>query len=174
MRARNVDFTTLFRAFLCFRCGPMGTDQVFELGHERGDILELKINRSEAHVSDLIQRFKPPHYRFADIARRKFSFERILDVFFDLIGDVFELAGRDGSFFSSAEQSGHYLISVERFARTVLFHDHEWDLIDPFIRCEPPAAAKTFAPPPDRISVLRLARVDDLIFDVAAIGTTHN
>lgn len=160
--------------FYLFSGGPIaGSDEVLELGHKFPDILEGQVNRCEADIRDIIERFEAFHYDLSDLAGFQFAVRRVLHVSLDLIDDRLQLPRGDRAFFAGAQQAGHDLVPLEGLALAVLFHDHIRDLVDPLIRCKPPGTLQAFAAAADRIPVLRLARINYLIFKMSAKRAAH-
>jgi hypothetical protein len=160
IRGKNfLFFLFLFSGF----GGGAGAEQGLELGHECRQVFEFEIDRSEAHIRDLVERLQPPHDELADVARRQLAVERILNVLFNLIGDGFQLRGRDGALFGRAEEAGEHLVAVKGLTLAVLFDDHVWDLVDALVRRESAPALEALAATADRAAVLRFTRINDLI-----------
>ena len=58
--------------------------ETVQLGHKAVDVLELAVDGSKTHISDLIQRLEPFHNQFADIGGGNLPIERILDDLLDV------------------------------------------------------------------------------------------
>ena len=65
--------------------------------------------------------------------------------------------------------------ALEAFAGPVLLHDHVGDLVDPLVAGEAPAAFRieALAPTTDDLALSALARVDDLVSEMAAERALH-
>jgi hypothetical protein len=149
-------------------------DEVFELAHEFGNVFEFEIDGRKADVGHLIKLFEAAHYYFPELRGLALALRRVLNVFFDRIDYRFKLDGGNGAFFAGAKQPGHDLVALEKLAAAVFFDDHVGNLVDSFVRRKSPAAFETLAPTANRIAVLRLARINNLIFQKSAKWTLHN
>ena len=150
-----------------------GANEDLKFGHKFRYVSEFEVNGRKSNVGDLVEGLQASHYNFADLAGDQFAIERILYILFNLIDDLFELNSRNRAFLSSSEQSGEHFIAVKLFTFAVLFDDHIWDLVNAFVRRKTPSAAQALTAAPDGIAILRLARIDDLIFNVCTKWTTH-
>src|SRR6188768_2672721 len=56
-----------------FGFGASRFNEVFQLGHEGGDVFEFKIYRCKSNIRNFIERLEASHYSFADIAGRKLA-----------------------------------------------------------------------------------------------------
>ncbi len=64
-------------------------------------------------------------------------------------------------------------MAIELFAATVLLDDHVGDFIDAFVGGETFLAAEALAAAADGVAFFAFARIDDLVFEVAAERTQH-
>src|SRR5262249_22325138 len=77
------------------------------------------------------------------------------------------------TFFTGAQQAGHDLVAVERFAPAILFDDHVGNFVDPLVAGEPSLAFQAFAASANGISFARFARINNSIFEVSAEWALH-
>src|SRR5206468_11471581 len=68
---------------------------------------------------------------------------------------------------------GNQLLALEAFARAVLLDHHVRDLVDPLVAGEPASAVEALAAAANDLALLALARVDDLIAQMAAERAFH-
>jgi hypothetical protein len=71
------------------------------------------------------------------------------------------------------QQSGNELLALEALARPVLLDHHVGDLVDALVAGKAPPAVEAFTPPADRLALLALAGVHDLVAEVAAKWALH-
>src|SRR5207248_1850553 len=102
--------------------------------------------------------------------RRDFLFGTLLQAALDAIRDRLERADADGAFLARLEQARNQLLAIEALARSVLFHNHVRDLVDPLVARETLAALEALAAAADDFALFRFARVDDLVAEVPAVG----
>src|ERR1043165_681860 len=147
--------------------------QRLQLLHELSHVLELQIDGGEADVGDLVEFLQAAHDHLADLRRRALALRRLLHVLLDGVDDAVELRGRDGPLLAGPKESGHHLVAVERLAPPVLLDDHVGDFVNALVGRDPPLTFQALAAAADGIALARLARVDDLVFEVTAEGASH-
>jgi hypothetical protein len=64
-------------------------------------------------------------------------------------------------------------LSFKSFAAAILLDDHVRDFVYAFVARETPVAFQALTPPTNRVPFLALARIDDLILQVAAERAFH-
>src|SRR5439155_4686705 len=85
----------------------------------------------------------------------------------------FERRDAHRSFLARLEQPGNQLLAFEALPRPILLHHHVRDLVDPLVAGEALRTVQTLAAPPDDLSFLALARVDDFVAEVTTVRTLH-
>src|SRR6185503_9103179 len=91
----------------------------------------------------------------------------------DPVGDGFERRHADRTLLARLEQAGDQLLPLEALPAAVLLHHHVRDLVDPFVAREAAAALEAFTAAADHVALAALARVDDLVAEVAAERALH-
>ena len=69
--------------------------------------------------------FRMTHDHFADLARRAFALEPVLQLLLDLVGNVLEIAESDGALLARLEHAVDELVLVERLAAAVALDNDE-------------------------------------------------
>src|SRR5205807_3330507 len=88
-------------------------EQVFQLVHKLSDVLEVEIDRSEAHVSDLVELLQSVHHHPTHLRTRPLAIRRFGDVRLNVVDDLFELIGWDGAPFTGFHEADHQLLPVK-------------------------------------------------------------
>ena len=127
------------------------------------DILELAVDRREAHVGDLVELAEPLHHDGADAGRRNLALLGIVEEGFDLVDDPVELDGRNGPLLAGLREAHAQLVAVEPLAPAVVLDDHVGDLLDRLVGGEPAAAGGALPPAPDHLALPALARIHDTV-----------
>lgn len=92
-----------------------------KLCHEGLDVLELAVDRCEAHVCYLVLLLELVHNYLAYLARGDLGAERILKLGFDLGGDILRVYG---TLLARLEKSGEQLVLVEKLLGAVLLGNY--------------------------------------------------
>ena len=158
---------------LCGDASGFLLQKMRKLLHKGIDILELAVDRGEADIGNLVERLEPLHDHLADLARRAFALEPVLQLLLDLVGNVLEIAESDGALFARLEHTVDKLVLVERLAAAVALDNNERQALHNLIRCEPALAGKAFPSPPNGRAFVRRTGVDDLAFRIAAKRASH-
>src|SRR5947209_3060430 len=148
-------------------------DERLQLLHELGHVLELQIDRREADVGDLVEFLESAHDHLADLRGGPLALRRLLHVLLDGVDDAIELGRRDGPLLAGAQEARHHLVAVERLAPPILLDDHVGDFVNALVGRKAPLAAQALAAAANGVALARLARVNDLIFEVTAEGAFH-
>src|SRR5262245_62174997 len=148
-------------------------EEIVQLAHELADVAELTVHGREAHVGDLVQLLQLLHHEAAHFRGGDFPLGPLLQRALDAIGDRLERGDAHGPLFARFQQPGHQLLPLEPFTRPVFLDHHIWDFVDALVAREPLAAVEALASPANRLSFFRLARVDDLVSEMPAVGTLH-
>src|SRR6266481_7924316 len=82
-------------------------------------------------------------------------------------------AARNRTLLAGLAQPPQDLVAIVRLARAVLLDHRERDLVDALVGGEAAAARQAFPSTTDHQAVLPLARVDHLVLDMRAEGTSH-
>src|SRR5579863_3698194 len=137
------------------------------------DVLEVTVNRSEAHISDLVQVAQAVHDLFSYFCSRYFPISAISQLGLDGIHYFGQFRHRHRPLFASLEEPGEHLLAIELFPPAIFFHYHVRNFIAPLIGGETAFAAQALAAPADHFALLALSGVDDAILLEAAEGTGH-
>src|SRR6266542_597899 len=148
-------------------------DQSLQLVEELVGVLELPVDRSEAHVGDLVELPQPLHDERPDLARGHLALLSVVQSRFDLIHDRVELRRRHGALLAGLDESSPQLLSVEGLAAAVLLHDDVGDLLDRFIGSEAAAAGNALPATADDLALPAFARVHDPVVHGAAKRAFH-
>jgi hypothetical protein len=160
----------LFRATAS---GSLVKYQVLQFIEESLDILEVAIDRCEAHIGDLVQIAEPLHDQFSYLRSRYLSISAVRELSLDRIYYFGEFSHWDRSLLTCFEEPAEYFLAVELFPTAVLLDDHIRDFIAPFIRRETALAAQALAAAANNFALLTLSGVDDAILLEAAERTGH-
>jgi hypothetical protein len=152
-------------AFVC----KQGSEFVHELRH----VLELSIDRGEAHVCDLVDPVKMAHHGFADHSTRDFGLPELLHSFLDPVRDVFEDRNRNRALFTSLLEPLQNFGAIKRLPSTVFLDHDRQDFLDALVGGVSPAATEAFAPTANQKPVAVHAGVHDLVLLLAAERTPH-
>src|ERR1700682_4546150 len=134
----------------------------------------MSVHRREANVCDLVEALELLHHDRADLSRRDLLFRTLLQRGLDAVPDGFERGHAHGTLLARLQQTAHECLAIEALARAILLHHHVRNLIDPFVAGEALAAFETLAAPADDLALLALARVDNLVAQMGAVGTLHD
>src|ERR1051326_4176321 len=147
--------------------------QVLQFIEKGLDILEVPVDRGEAHVGDLIELLQLLHEHFSYISSRKLAVKAVSQPAFDRIHYFGQLGHGDRPLFTGFEQPGKDLLPVEFLASAVLLDHHVGDLVAALVGGEAALAFFALPAPPDDIAFLALPRIDHAILFVAAEGAGH-
>ena len=157
----------------CIGSGSLVKDQVLQFIEESLDILEVTIDRCEAHVGDLVKATEPFHDHFSYLCSRYLSVSTIRELSLDRIHYLGEFGHRDWSLLAGFEEPGEHFLPVELFPTAVLLDDHIGNFIAPLISRETALAAQALAAAANSLSLLTLSGVNHAILFEAAEGTSH-
>src|SRR5579863_900158 len=137
------------------------------------NVLEVAVNRSEAHISNLVQVAQALHDLFSYLCSRYFPISAISQLGLDGIHYFGQFRHRHRPLFTGLEKPGEHLLAVEFFPAAIFFYYHVRNLIAPFICRETAFAAQALPAPADHFAFLALTGVDNAILLEAAEGTGH-
>src|SRR6266403_125725 len=137
--------------------------QIFQLGHEFFDVLEVQIDRSEPDIGDLVEFLDSVHQEFADLAGLTLALGRFMDKTLDFVDQGFELCRGDRPLLAGFQQPLQNFLAVEALPASVLLDDHVRDFVDAFVRGETAAAFQTFPAAANQVPDSALARVDNFV-----------
>lgn len=146
----------------------------FEFLHKSGNILELTINRGESDVSDLVDLLQAVHNHFAELLCGDFLFERVINLFLNILDEFIDFPHRHGAFFTRFDDAVFNFVRVERLSVSVVFNNENGRGFDGFVSREAFPAVDTFSSAADCRSVLCLTGIHDLAVKMPAIHTSHN
>jgi hypothetical protein len=142
--------------------------------HELVDVLEVAVDRREAHECDLVELPQPLHEELADLIGRHLPVGALVHHGLDPVHHALEALHRDGALLAGLEETGQDLLAIEALATPVLLDDEVRDLVDTLVGGEALAAGEALATPADDLALLALARVDDLVLEVGAERTLQD
>src|SRR5258708_8040900 len=148
---------------------PLLAEQLVDVALDLGEVAELAVDRGEADICDVVEFAQLFHHQFADLTRRDLHLAGRPQLRLDLVDGCLDRRGRDVALLTSGHQPVEELLAVEVLAAAVLLDDVEGDVLDPLVRRETLVALQAFAPPPDRLTGVRIARVDNLELLVTTI-----
>ena len=96
-----------------------------ELSKEGFEVSEFSVDGSEANICYIADGFELFHDENTDLAGGNLTRERILQLGFDLRGDVFHLLHSDGAFVAGFYDARKQFASVENFMGVVFFNDDQ-------------------------------------------------
>src|SRR5207247_1310808 len=91
----------------------------------------------------------------------------------DLMHDALQRIRAHRPFLAGKLETAQDLPPIERFPPAVLLNHLQAQLFDLFVSGEPPFASQAPASPLDRFAVTDRARVEDVVFQKAAVGAFH-
>ncbi len=153
--------------------GVFAAEQLFELGFEFADVLEVAVDAGEADVGDGVDVLEALHDELADGAGGALALGRVDDEGFGLVDDVLHLGGGDVALLAGVQQAGEDLLAVEFLAAAVLLDDHVGDFVDALVGGEALVAALALAAAADGVGFLAFAGVDDPVLGKSAIRAFH-
>src|SRR5271167_4186387 len=95
--------------------GSLVKYQVLQFIEESLDILEVAIDRCEAHISDLVQVTEPFHDQFSYLCSRYLPISAVRELSLDRIYYFCEFGHRDRSLLAGFEEPGEHFLPVELF-----------------------------------------------------------
>src|SRR5207253_2786138 len=147
---------------------------ILELHHELLYVLEIQVNRGEAHIRYLVVPTQPVHDQFAQLACLALAFGRFDYKSFRLIYDLLQLADRYGSLLAGPQQAIQHLLAIEFLAAAVFLDHHVGNFVDALVSGEALAALQTLAAPADGIGFLAFARIHHLVIFKTTERTLHD
>ena len=145
----------------------------FEFLHKSGNILKLAINRGKSDVSDLVDLLQTVHNHFSEFLCGNFLFERVINLFLNILNEYIDFPHRHGAFFTRFDDAVFKFVRVERLSVSVVFNNENGRGFDGFVSREAFPAVDTFSSAADCRSVLCLTGIHDLAVKMPAIHTSH-
>ena len=144
-----------------------------ELAKEGFEVSEFSVNGGEANVRHVADGFELFHDENADLAGGNLTRERILQLGFDLCGDIFHLLHGNGAFIAGFYDACEQFASVEGFACIIFFDNHQRQAFNDFISRKATLAGKTFASAADAGALFGGAGINNYTFGKTANRTFH-
>src|SRR5690606_9849204 len=98
-------------------------DQLFHFAEQGGDVTELAVHGSKAHVRHLVHGAQSLHDRFAYGAAGDFGFAVLPEGPLDVVDDILQHSQRNGPLFARGDQAGQQFLALKRLPPPVLFYD---------------------------------------------------
>src|SRR5262245_26669926 len=133
----------------------------------------MPVHRRKADVGDLVERLQLLHHRRADFGGADLTFGALLQRRFHAVGNGLDGRRTDRPLFAGFEQTANQFLTIEPLPGAVLLDDHVRDLVDALVARETLAAPDALAPAANDLPFFALARIDDLVAQMAAIRTFH-
>src|SRR5271166_5845833 len=135
---------------------------------------EVSVDRSEAHIGNIIERAQAFHHHLANGLRGNFALALALKFAHDLGYGLIDALGLDRALAQRDLHRAQELVAVEWHATAVALDDHELAQLHPFEGGEAEIAGKAYPTTADDAAVLRRPRVLHLRVEAAAIRTAHD
>lgn len=144
-----------------------------ELAKEGFEVSEFSVDGSEANICYIADGFELFHDENTDLAGGNLTRERILQLGFDLRGDVFHLLHSDGAFVAGFYDARKQFASVEGFARIIFFDDDQRQAFHNLIGRKATFTGKTFSSATNAGALFSGAGINNFTFGKTANRTFH-
>src|SRR5207248_6090800 len=131
------------------------------------------VDGSESDVGDLVESAQLVHDQLADLAGWDLDLAPGPQLGLDLVDDALHRTGRYVPLGGGLHQAAEQLLAVEVLPAAVLLDHIEGNRLDPLVGGEALGALEALAPAPDRLTGIRIARVDHLQVNVTTIWALH-
>src|SRR5947207_8345576 len=133
----------------------------------------MAVHGSEPHVRHLVQLVQLGHDPLADLARVDLILALLQELRLQLVHQGVDPLRGDGALLGGAQEPVQDLLPAEGLAPSVFLDDQERRGLHRLVGGEAPLAGQALPAAADRMPLLRGARVDHLVLEVAAGGTLH-
>src|SRR5690348_565683 len=147
--------------------------QLLDLLAERVHVLELAVDRGEAHVGDLVEVLQLAHHQLAELARRHFTVAAAAQVVDDGTHGVVHVMAGHRPLLQRTLEAHPQLALVEHLAPFAAFHDGRQLQLGRLVGVEALAALLALAPTAHAGTVVGEPRVDHAGVFVLAEGAMH-
>ena len=147
---------------------------LFDFVDEFAGLLELPVDRGEAHVGYGINGLEFFHGAQADEAARHFASGFDAKLGDDFVDEALKDLELDRAFLAGLGKTADQFVAVEWFDAPAPLEDAQFDLLDGFVGRVAGGAGEALAAPTDPFAILNQPRVDDAITHVSATGATHS
>src|SRR5450759_4034590 len=148
-------------------------EDLFDLPLHLLEVHELPVDRGEPDVGDLVEVAQPVHHHLADLAARNLDATGAPELGLDVVHDRAQPLWRDVALLGRFLQACEKLLRIEILSPPILLRDEERDGLDSFVRSESLPALQALTPATDRLTDLRVARVDHLQVVMTAVRAAH-
>src|SRR5205807_839208 len=155
------------------RLGLVVALKALHLVDELADVLELPVDRSEAHVGHGVELLEVLHHDLPELLARDLLLGAIVELRLDLANDVVDRLDADRPLLARFQNRGAELLAVEGLAPAVPLDDVRQDILDVLVGRVPPVALEALTPAPDELALAPDPRVDDPILRVTAKRAFH-
>src|SRR5262245_55306270 len=141
--------------------------------HELARVLEVPVDRGEAHVGHFVQGSELRHHGFTDRVAPHFAHAERLQPALHAVHHRFQRVGGDGSLLGRAAQAAPQLGAIEGLAPPVALDDVEGPELDLLVGGEALIAGQALPPAANGAPFLGRARIDHAIFQVTTRRALH-
>ena len=145
--------------------------QLLQFLQEGFDILEFTVDRSEAHVGDLVSCLKMLHDDLTDLGGGDLINKRIMKLVLDLLR---QLLGVHGTLLTSLEKSRQKLIAVKKLLGAVLLHNDDLNRFYYFKGGKPLLTSQALSSATDAVPLLHGTGIDHLTICKSTSRTLHS
>src|SRR5690606_26000793 len=147
--------------------------QLPQLLEERVDVLEVAVDGRESHIRHVVPTLQALHHHLPDRAALDLVLPEPAQLILDLVDHRLDLGLRDRTLHARQAQRSQQLAAVVRLRRAIPFEDDERPLLHVLVGREAAAAAQAFPTTAHRAPLTAGPRVDDAVFRLVAVWTTH-
>lgn len=142
------------REFVLFTSGfsRLGiAEHWFQFFHEIVDVLKFTVDRGKADEGNLIDGSEEIEHTFADVGRRDFTLEILIDIGFDPVHDFFDPGIADRALVAGFFQARTDFVPIKGDPAAILLDHFQRRFFNFFVRSETTSAVETFTTTADSI-----------------------
>src|SRR6185312_12441394 len=154
----------------------VAVDGIADTADELAEILgfaEIAVDRSEAHIGDLVERGQRLHHQLADQIARNVRLAGAFELADDRVDDALDALGLDRALAQRDIDRARQLVALEGLALPVLLDDRQFAQLHALERGKARRAIGTEPAPPDRRAIIGRPRILDLCIFATAERTPH-